>query len=319
MKYIIGIAAGKGGVGKSTITVNLALALKNLGFAVGILDADIYGPSMQHMLPKGTAPYEKDGAIVPADTYGIKLISMAFFKQEAAAVRAPIANGLINQFIHRVEWGDLDYLFVDFPPGTGDIQLTLAQECNFTGAIVVTTPQEVALIDVRKAIQLFEPLRVPVLGVIENMSYYGKEKIYLFGRDGGKRLAEEYRIPFLGQIPLDPELCACGDEGASIFSKNPHSPSAEVFNLIAMQLNKELSTINRNNRQNFDLNTLKPLAKKIQSLCPCAKCRDQAMQQKDDVEILNMQQSGRFAVRFVFSSGCSQGIYPFSLIEGSLP
>jgi ATP-binding protein involved in chromosome partitioning len=243
IKYVIAVAAGKGGVGKSTVTVNLALALHNLGYVVGVMDTDIYGPSIRKMLPEDILPGQKGEIIVPALCRGIKMISMAYFRKEheAAAVRAPIANGIVTQFIKKVEWGELDFLLIDFPPGTGDIQLTLAQQANLSGAILVTTPQEVALLDVRKAANLFNQLKIPIVGIVENMSYFQKEpddeKLYLFGRDGGKRLADEFEVPFLGNIPVDPAISYCGDTGTSLFSeKIRSSESVQAFTTLAKTL-----------------------------------------------------------------------------------
>jgi len=222
--HIIAIAAGKGGVGKSTVTVNLALALKRAGYSVGIMDTDIYGPSIRKMLPEDELPVQKGERISPAICNGIRMISMAYFRNEneATAVRAPIANGLVSQFIHKIDWGYLDFLLIDFPPGTGDIQLTLSQQANLCGAVMVTTPQEVSVMDVRKAVNLFNQVNIPIIGIVENMSYYQEkssgEKIYLFGKGGGERLAQEIGAPFLGSIPIDPKISQCGDEGISLFS-----------------------------------------------------------------------------------------------------
>ena len=237
--YTVAIAAGKGGVGKSSVTVNLALALKRAGYSVGVMDADIYGPSIRQMLPESEAPSQKGDVLIPAISQGIRVMSMAYFRHanEATAVRAPIANGVITQFIKNVEWGQLDFLLIDFPPGTGDIQLTLGQQANLTGAVLVTTPQEVALMDVRKAANLFEQVKIPIIGIVENMSYYRSpqgEKIYLFGKGGGERLASEIGVPFLADIPIDSEICRCGDEGRSLFIEGPNqSPSAEAFTRLA--------------------------------------------------------------------------------------
>lgn len=231
---IIGIAAGKGGVGKSTVTVNLALALKQMGYQVGILDADIYGPSTRKMLSDEKMPIQRGQNIVPAISKGIKFISMAYFRKEheAAVVRAPIANGIITQFLQNIEWGNLDYLLIDFPPGTGDVQLTLCQQANLTGAILVTTPQEVAVMDVRKAKHLFEQVKIPIIGVIENMSYYqhaqSEEKVFVFGRGGGEKLAQSSGLPFLGNIPVESCLSECGDKGRSIFEHGSQT-SVETF------------------------------------------------------------------------------------------
>ena len=250
-KAVVAIAAGKGEGGKSTITVNLALALQAQGFQVGIMDTDIYGPSIRKMLPEDRLPSQKGTSIQPALCKGIKMISMAYFRKEheAAAVRAPIANGLISQFIKNVEWGDLDFLLVDFPPGTGDIQLTLSQQAHLIGAIMVTTPQEVALLDVRKAMSLFEQVKVPFIGIVENMSYYQAstetEPVYLFGKGGGARLAEESGTPFLGQVPLDPFLCSCGDKGDSLFDldRDSQRPVTRAFQQLALQVIRQIQTL----------------------------------------------------------------------------
>jgi len=249
--HILAIAAGKGGVGKSSVTVNLALALKRAGYSVGIMDTDIYGPSMRRMLPEDQLPVQKGEMISPAVCKGIRMMSMAFFRKdnEAAAIRAPIANGVIGQFIKNVDWGNLDFLIIDFPPGTGDIQLTLSQQANLSGAIMVTTPQEVALMDVRKAVNLFHQMNVPIVGIVENMSYYHHkttdEKIFIFGQGGGERLAKEIESPFLGEIPIDPEICRCGDEGKALFDDDPLSSSALAFEGVAKALVAQLTAMKR--------------------------------------------------------------------------
>lgn len=247
VKHIIAIAAGKGGVGKSSVTVNLAEALKRQGFKVGVLDTDIYGPSIRRMLPEDQMPLQNGDIITPAICQGIKMISMAYFRKEgeAAVVRAPIANGIIKQFLKNVDWGELDYLLIDFPPGTGDVQLTLSQQANLTGAVMVTTPQEVALMDVRKAMHMFVQVRIPILGIVENMSYYwhekSQEKIYIFGKGGGEKLADESGLPFLGSVPLDPEICASGDSGISIFT-NENNQTAAAFSHISQKLMDQIKS-----------------------------------------------------------------------------
>ena len=251
IRHVIGVAAGKGGVGKSTVTANLALALKKKGYRVGILDADIYGPSIRKMLPEDRLPGRYGDRLVPALCSGLSVISMAYFRPdtEAAAVRAPIANGLISQFIDQIEWGPLDYLLIDFPPGTGDIQLTLSQRANLSGALLVTTPQELALLDVRKAVNLFDRVQVPVVGVVENMSGYWHpgtaERIDIFGRGGGERLARECGVPFLGELPLDPKLCQSGDQGVSIFIENPQSAISEAFIALASSVEKHIEALQK--------------------------------------------------------------------------
>lgn len=249
IKHVIAIAAGKGGVGKSSVTVNLALALQKLGLTVGIMDTDIYGPSIRKMLPEDRLPSQKGQEILPALCRGIRMISMAYFRKEneASVVRAPIANGVITQFIKNVIWGDLDYLLIDFPPGTGDVQLTLSQQANISGAVMVTTPQEVAILDVRKAMHMFEQVKVPIIGVVENMSYYfhqaSAETIYLFGKGGGERLARDQGVPFLGSIPIDPLISRSCDSGESIFEHQESHHIAQVFTTLAKQLIQHVSVL----------------------------------------------------------------------------
>jgi ATP-binding protein involved in chromosome partitioning len=230
VKNIMAVVSGKGGVGKSTVAANLALALSQGGAAVGLMDADIYGPSVPIMFGvRGERPMMTDVAgkamIVPLERYGIKLLSIGLLVDEKNAVvwRGPMASSAIRQFITDVTWGDLDYLVIDMPPGTGDIHLTLMQTAPVTGVVVVTTPQDVALADARKGIAMFgqAQMNVPIIGLIENMSYFipaelPDHKYYIFGKEGGKRLAEEYDLPFLGQIPLVQSIREGGDEGVPI-------------------------------------------------------------------------------------------------------
>ena len=227
VKNIIAVVSGKGGVGKSTVAANLALALAEGGASVGLMDADIYGPSIPIMFGvRGERPMMKDvngkGMIVPLKKYGISLISIGLLVDEKNAVvwRGPMASSAIRQFITDVDWGELDYLIIDMPPGTGDIHLTLMQVVPVTGAVIVTTPQIVALADAKKAIAMFgqAQINVPIIGLVENMAYFTPEelpdnKYYLFGKEGGKRLADEYDLPFLGQIPLIQSIREGGDNG----------------------------------------------------------------------------------------------------------
>jgi len=231
VKNIIAVVSGKGGVGKSTVAANLALALSQGGAKVGLMDADIYGPSVPIMFGvRGERPLMMDvggdkGMIVPLERFGIKLISIGLLVDEKSAVvwRGPMASSAIRQFVTDVFWGELDYLVVDMPPGTGDIHLTLMQTVPVTGAVIVTTPQDVALADAKKGIAMFSQaqMNVPIIGLVENMSYFTPaelpdNKYYIFGKDGGKRLAEEYEIPFLGQIPLVQSIREGGDQGVPI-------------------------------------------------------------------------------------------------------
>jgi ATP-binding protein involved in chromosome partitioning len=227
VKNIIAVVSGKGGVGKSTVAANFALALSEGGASVGLMDADIYGPSVPIMFGvRGERPKMVDvngkGVIVPLEKYGIKLMSIGLLVDEKSAVvwRGPMASSAVKQFVSDVNWGELDYLVIDMPPGTGDIHLTLMQTVPVTGVIVVTTPQDVALADAKKGIAMFgqAQLKVPVIGLVENMSYFTplelpENKYYIFGKDGGKKLAEEYEIPFLGQIPLIQNIREGGDSG----------------------------------------------------------------------------------------------------------
>lgn len=227
VKNIIAVVSGKGGVGKSTIAANLALALSEGGASVGLMDADIYGPSVPMMFGvRGERPMMKEmngkGVIVPLEKYGIRLISIGLLVDEKSAVvwRGPMASSAIRQFITDVDWGELDYLVIDMPPGTGDIQLTVMQTIPVTGVVIVTTPQNVALADAKKAIAMFgqAQINVPVIGLVENMAYFTpaelpNNKYYLFGKEGGKQLADEYDLPFLGQIPLVQSIREGGDEG----------------------------------------------------------------------------------------------------------
>ena len=230
VKNIIAVVSGKGGVGKSTVSANLALALAQGGAAVGLMDADIYGPSVPIMFGvRGERPMMADvngkGMIIPLERYGIKLLSIGLLVDEKNAVvwRGPMASSAIRQFITDVNWGELDYLIIDMPPGTGDIHLTLIQTAPVTGVVVVTTPQDVALADARKGIAMFgqAQMNVPIIGLVENMSYFTpaelpNHKYYIFGKEGGKRLADEYDLPFLGQIPLVQNIREGGDIGVPV-------------------------------------------------------------------------------------------------------
>ena len=240
-KNVLAVAAGKGGVGKSTVATNLALALSRHGAKVGLLDADIFGPSVPTMLgpadqPAGTTQDEK---IIPAIHHGIKVISVGFFveKKEAVVWRGPMVHRLLQQFLQDVVWGDLDYLVCDLPPGTGDVQLSLSQLIPLAGAVMVTTPQEVSLIDVVKAMSMFEKVEIPVLGLVENMAYYTCPACghhdEIFSHGGGKRLAQETGLPFLGEVPIDTRIRFGGDTGVPIVASLPDSEHARTFMDIA--------------------------------------------------------------------------------------
>jgi len=247
-KHIIAVASGKGGVGKSTTAVNLALALKAFGASVGLFDVDVYGPSIPMMLgvsgqPKITGP----STMLPLKAHGIKVMSMGFLTgaDVPAILRGPMVHGIIKQLLEQVDWGALDYMVIDLPPGTGDAHLTLSQEAPLSGAVIVTTPQDVSLIDARKGIRMFESVKVPILGIVENMSYFvcddcGKRHD-IFRSGGGKRTAEDFDLPLLGRIPIDPEVTLSGDEGVPIIAKNPSSKVAEAYRSFACQVAEELA------------------------------------------------------------------------------
>jgi ATP-binding protein involved in chromosome partitioning len=220
VQNIIAIGSGKGGVGKSTVAVNLAISLAKLGHAVGLLDADVYGPNVPLMMGVRDTPHAVGQRIQPLKAHGITLMSMGFLNpgDKPLVWRGPMLNSVIQQFLRNVDWGNLDYLVIDLPPGTGDVQLTLIQTTPLTGAVVVTTPSDVSLEDARKAVHMFEQVREQVLGIVENMSYleHNGERIYVFGKGGGARTAELMKVPLLAEIPLDPKTREGGDCGQPI-------------------------------------------------------------------------------------------------------
>ncbi|HSF94073.1 MAG TPA: Mrp/NBP35 family ATP-binding protein [Thermohalobaculum sp.] len=241
--HIIAIASGKGGVGKSTVTANLAVALTAMGKRVGLLDADVYGPSQPRMLGISGRPSSPDGKIIlPLRNHGVTAMSIGFMVPEGEAViwRGPMLMGALQQMLGQVQWGRLDVLLIDLPPGTGDVQLTLSQKAEVTGAVIVSTPQDVALLDARKALNMFEKTGTPVLGLIENMSTYicpncGHEA-HIFGHGGARAEAEKLGIPFLGEIPLDLDIRLAGDSGAPIVAAKPNLPQARAFLDVAERL-----------------------------------------------------------------------------------
>ncbi len=252
VKNIIAVAAGKGGVGKSTVSTNLALALRGYGASVGLLDSDIYGPSVPTMLgtPEIPAGNKAGNRITPAVYYGIKVISVGFFVERDGAVvwRGPMIHKLLQQFIEDVEWGELDYLVIDLPPGTGDAQLSLTQLLPVTGAVIVTTPQEVALIDVVKAISMFKKVEVPLLGIVENMSYYKCPACghhdEIFSHGGGKTLAAELNVPLLAELPLHASVRYGGDSGRPVVMGAPDGEHAGMFRLLAQRVAGEIAKRN---------------------------------------------------------------------------
>ncbi|MDP3025981.1 MAG: Mrp/NBP35 family ATP-binding protein [candidate division Zixibacteria bacterium] len=256
VKNTIAVASGKGGVGKSTISVNLALALSDCLAKVGLFDADIYGPTIPQMLgvksgngSVGKEVYAKAGKIIPVENFNLKIISIDFFLEESTPViwRGPLVAGAIQQFLRDVDWGELDYMIIDLPPGTGDAQLTLAQTIPLTGVVIVTTPQDVAKKIAVKALKLFQQLNVPILGIIENMSYFvcphcGKRSD-IFNSGGGRKAGQDLGVPFLGEIPLDMNLRVSGDEGEPFLLKFPDSEISQIFAQIAGNLARQISIL----------------------------------------------------------------------------
>ncbi len=248
VRFKVAVASGKGGVGKSTVAANLALALQRVGYGVGLMDSDIYGPSQQMMMGIEEKPFiNPENQIVPIERYGVKVMSLGFLMDVDQPViwRGPMVMKAVEQFLQDVAWGQLDFLIIDLPPGTGDAQLTLTQKIHLSGAVIVTTPQDVALIDARKGLAMFQKVNVPVLGIIENMSYYicpqcgHREEIFKHG--GGRKTAELLRVPFLGEIPLDPKVALGGDSGRPIVAGDPDGPVTRAYLAIAEEIARTLA------------------------------------------------------------------------------
>ncbi len=260
VKYRIAVASGKGGVGKSTVSTNLALALRQLGHSVGLLDADIYGPSQQMMLGIEGRPQidESDEKIIPMERHGVKTMSLGLITDPDTPViwRGPMVMKAIDQFLTDVKWGVLDFMIIDLPPGTGDAQLTLTQKAGLTGAVVVTTPQDVALIDARKGLAMFRKVNVPVLGIVENMSYYlcrhCGEREEIFGHGGGRKTAGMLGVPFLGEIPLDPKVVVGGDTGEPVVAADPKSVASQAFRELARQVVEQVQSSHAGHAHDHD-------------------------------------------------------------------
>ena len=250
VRNTLAVASGKGGVGKSTVAVNLALSLQKRGASVGVMDADVYGPSLPLLMGVHGRPHAEDRRIHPHQAAGLKLMSMGFFVDDNSPViwRGPMVHGLIRQFLTDVEWGTLDYLIVDMPPGTGDAALTLTQMAPLSGAVIVTTANDLSLIDARKGLKMFEKVNVPVLGIVENMSYFTPpdlpdRRYAIFGQGGGLRTARELGVDFLGEVPIDPRIVEGGDKGRPIVLDAPDSEAAQVFARIAGEIARKLAVL----------------------------------------------------------------------------
>ncbi|MFA6455733.1 MAG: Mrp/NBP35 family ATP-binding protein [Bacteroidota bacterium] len=249
VKNTIAVASGKGGVGKSTVAVNLAVSLAREGASVGLIDCDIYGPSIPLMFNINEKPQLHNQKLLPLEKYGVKVMSIGFLIDSTQAViwRGPMASGAVKQFMTDVDWGELDYLIFDLPPGTGDIQLTIVQQIPLTGAVIVTTPQEMSLADARRGMAMFQKVNVPILGVVENMSYFvsaSGERENIFDNGGGKKVADQFSVPFLGEIPIFTKIRAGSDSGRPITDSEPQSEPAKIFGSIARNMAAQISINN---------------------------------------------------------------------------
>lgn len=354
VKNIIPVASGKGGVGKSTVSANLALALVQMGARVGLMDADVYGPSIPRIMGVKESPKVLPGSrVVPPQEQGVKIISMGFFLRDGEAVvwRGPMLHKTIQQFLGDVEWGELDYLIVDLPPGTGDVQLSICQTIPLTGAAIVSTPQDVALKVAEKAIVMFNKLNTPVLGMIENMSGFVctlcGQKNDIFGSGGVREYSLKHGIPFLGAIPLDAEVCRTSDSGSPVMISAPDSAVAGAFRQIAQNLAAQISIRNLGGAGSGRLapkEISQPNANEIRILwndghqslysayqlrlaCRCAVCVDE-MNGKPrlspdsvpkDLFLLSTDPVGQYALRFLWSDRHSTGIYTFEYLRSLCP
>ncbi len=328
-RKVIAVAAGKGGVGKSTIASTLSYALKNDKKKVGLLDADLYGPSIRKMVPADTQANTLQGRHNPASSKGLLSLSFSDFKNslQTNSMRAPLVDKWIREFTNNTNWGELDCLIIDCPPGTGDILLSLSQQIKIDNVIVVTTPQEVALIDVRRTIKFFEAMDVPVLGIVENMIYLqvNDERIELFGSGGGASLSNEFKIPLIAKLPFVPKMGALADKGFHIYeSLDPD------FEGLKTEIGKIMSKIGFEKDQDPVLALHGPNAFSItfadghkrvyhlgdlQQSCPCAKCQEEKAPFNADLTAKGVSAVGRYAIKVDFDKGCSNGIYPFKLLK----
>ncbi|HEY3322594.1 MAG TPA: P-loop NTPase [Planctomycetota bacterium] len=349
VKNIVAIASGKGGVGKSTATVNLALALAASGAKVGILDADVYGPSIPQMLGIREGPgINAEGQASPPVAFGVKVMSVAMLvsDDEAAIWRGPIVSRILQQFLSAVDWGQLDYLLLDLPPGTGDVQLTLTQSAPINGAVIITTPQDVALKVARRGLRMFQKVNVPVLGIIENMSGFvcpNCNTVHnIFRKGGGERTAHEMGVPMLGAVPLDPRMVEAGDAGKPLVVLDPNSPGAKAFEIVARNMAAQLSIANVKTGETHErpaemhLHDQNPPsilwadgkttiynARELRLACPCAACRNEMTNEqiiKDadvpaDIKIVETRPVGRYGQSLVFSDGHSSGIYANDMLK----
>jgi ATP-binding protein involved in chromosome partitioning len=344
IKHMIAVASGKGGVGKSTTAVNLALGLQAIGLKAGILDADIYGPSQPRLLGLSGRPQVANGnTLRPMEAYGLKAMSMGFLVDEGTPIiwRGPMVVSALTQMLRDVAWGELDALVIDMPPGTGDVQLTMAQQVPLAGAIIVSTPQDLALIDARKGLSMFRKVDVPVLGIIENMSFFVcpkcGERSDIFGHGGAKLEAEKLGIPFLGGVPLHMDIRKTSDEGQPIVATSPNGPHAQIYRDIATKAWAELhaSSDARIQPPKLDISAdqsglavtfegAKPFtlsAEMLRVMSPSAEVQGHSPDQrvtvgrKRNVKIKELRPVGNYAVRIVFDDGHDTGLYAWSYLQ----
>ncbi|HVJ64526.1 MAG TPA: P-loop NTPase [Bdellovibrionota bacterium] len=353
VKHVIAVGSGKGGVGKSTTATNLAIALSKLGAKVGLMDADIYGPSIPKLVGSDASPVQSaDGRVEPIVAHGIKAMSMGFLGGDSPTVwRGPMASKVVTQFLRDVNWGELDYLIVDLPPGTGDIQITLAQAARLSGAVVVMTPQVLASNIAMRGLKMFQQVRVPVIGLVENMSYYECPKCghhdAIFRSGGGEAVSKELHIPLLGQIPLDPEMVEESDEGTPVVVARPDSKMAQIYFDIAKKMTHELRSVVEGKREgvpvqivNVEPNAKAKIAKiswndgkqslvrffDLRMLCPCAVCVDEdtgvrkVKPEHIDPEVhpLSIQSVGNYAIKITWSDKHDSGIYSYDYLRRAL-
>jgi ATP-binding protein involved in chromosome partitioning len=344
VKHIVAVASGKGGVGKSTVAVNLALGFQAIGLRTGILDADIYGPSQPRLLGITGKPAQAEGKkLVPMEAYGLKAMSMGFMVDEATPIvwRGPMVVGALNQMLREVLWGDLDVLVIDMPPGTGDVQLTIAQQVPLAGAVIVSTPQDLALIDARKGLAMFKKVSVPLLGIVENMSYFiapdTGARYDIFGHGGARAEAEKLGVPFLGEVPLTIEVRETSDSGRPVTATTPDSPSAAAFREIAARAWAELEKAAGRGmkppkleivhggealRVSFATRDEHELpAEFLRVLSPSAEVQGHSKEQrvtvggKKNVKIRELRGIGNYAVRIVFDDGHDTGLFTWSYLH----
>ncbi len=349
VRTVIAVASGKGGVGKSTVATNLAIRLARSGAKVGLMDADVYGPSVPLMLGgrDKVEPGRQSGWIKPLERHGVKFVSMGLFTGKDTPViwRGPMATKLIQQFLGQVDWGDLDYLLIDLPPGTGDVQLTLTQSVPLTGAVIVTTPQDVAVGVTMRGLRMFEQVQVPILGIVENMSGFVCEhcgqSTQIFRQGGGRRAAEVLGVPFLGEIPLDRAIAEASDAGLPVAASDDLAPSVEAFSKVAGRLAQEISTVNEKTRSMkhrpesvekddhsvtikwTDGHTSKYAFTDLRLACPCALCVDEWTGEArldpahvpEDVTAQEIKKVGRYALQFFWSDGHTTGIYSYDKLR----